>query len=149
MPVDIYEQALCEPLFHREKRQPFTKNRQAELQASYYQRRGWFKNKKRMLFKRIGLEAKLYSHIESMTELDAFAKQFLMDNYQLDIPVRPTIFFNEMCKTSTFKKGRTKRTKRGGGKCSTLKVWFRPHTTDFKRQSFFTSFNLNNFKNLF
>ena len=99
--VDIYEQKLCQPLFHREKRQPFTKNRQAELQASYYQRRGWFKNKKRMLFKRIGLEAKLYSHIETMTELDAFAKQFLMDNYQLDIPERPTIFLMKCVKPIT------------------------------------------------
>ena len=101
MPVDIYEQALCEPIFHREKRQPFTKARQAELQASYYQRRGWFQNKKRMLFKRIGLEAKLYSHIESMTELDAFAKQFLMDTYQLDIPERPTIFLMKCVKPLT------------------------------------------------
>ena len=90
--VDIYNQKLCEPLFHRLKREPFTKARQAELQASYYQRRGWFLNKKRMLFKRIGLDAKLYSHIESVDELDAFAKQFLMDNYHLDIPERPTIF---------------------------------------------------------
>ncbi len=24
--VDIYNQKLCEPLFHREARQPFTKN---------------------------------------------------------------------------------------------------------------------------
>ncbi len=52
--VDIYNQKLCEPLFHRLKREPFTKVRQAELQASYYQRRGWFLNKKRFLFKRIG-----------------------------------------------------------------------------------------------
>ena len=98
MPVDIYSQKLCEPLFHREKRQPFTKNRQAELQASYYQRRGWFQNKKRMLFKRIGLDAKKFAHIESMTELDAFSKQFLMDNYQLDVPERPTIFLMKCVK---------------------------------------------------
>jgi len=98
MPVDIYEQALCQPLFHREKRQPFTKDRQAELQASYYQRRGWFLNKKRFLFKRIGLEAKLYSHIETMDELDSFCKQFLFDNYQLDVPERPTIFLMKCVK---------------------------------------------------
>ena len=98
MPVDIYEQALCQPLFHREKRQPFTKDRQAELQASYYQRRGWFLNKKRFLFKRIGLDAKLYSHIETMDELDAFAKKFLFENYQLDVPERPTIFLMKCVK---------------------------------------------------
>ena len=70
MPIDIYEQHLCEPLFHREKQQPFTKARQAEVQASYYQRRGWFQNKKRMLFKRIGLDAKQFAPIESMEELE-------------------------------------------------------------------------------
>jgi len=96
--VDIYNQKLCEPLFHREKRQPFTKDRQAELQASYYQRRGWFLNKKRFLFKRIGLDAKLYSHIETMDELDAFAKKFLFENYQLDVPERPTIFLMKCVK---------------------------------------------------
>jgi len=96
--VDIYNQKLCEPLFHREKRQPFTKARQAELQASYYQRRGWYLNKKRMLFKRIGLDSKLYSHIQSMDELDAFAKKFLFDNYQLDVPERPTIFLMKCVK---------------------------------------------------
>ena len=97
--VDIYNQKLCEPLFHREKRQPFTKARQAELQASYYQRRGWYLNKKRMLFKRIGLDSKLYSHIQSMDELDAFAKKFLFDNYQLDVPERPTIFLMKCVKS--------------------------------------------------
>jgi len=96
--VDIYNQKLCEPLFHREKRQPFTKARQAELQASYYQRRGWYQNKKRFLFKRIGLDAKLYSHIQSMDELDAFCKQYLMDKYHLDIPERPTIFLMKCVK---------------------------------------------------
>ena len=96
--VDIYNQKLCEPLFHREKRQPFTKARQAELQASYYQRRGWYQNKKRFLFKRIGLDAKLYSHIQSMDELDAFAKKFLFENYQLDVPERPTIFLMKCVK---------------------------------------------------
>jgi hypothetical protein len=101
MPVDIYEQKLCEPLCHRLKREPFTKNRQAELQASYYQRRGWFLNKKRMLFKRIRLDAKLYSHIESMDELDAFCKQYLMDKYHLDIPERPTIFLMKCVKPVT------------------------------------------------
>ena len=99
--VDIYEQKLCEPRFHREVRQPFTKARQAELQASYYQRRGWYQNKKRFLFKRIGLDAKLYSHIQSMDELDAFCKQYLMDNYQLDIPERPTIFLMKCVKPVT------------------------------------------------
>ena len=99
--VDIYNQKLCEPLFHREARQPFTKKRQAELQASYYQRRGWFQNKKRTLFKRIGLDAKLYSHIQTVDELDAFCKQFLMDNYQLDIPERPTIFLMKCVKPVT------------------------------------------------
>ena len=96
--VDIYNQKLCQPLFHREKRQPFTKARQAELQASYYQRRGWYQNKKRFLFKRIGLDAKLYSHIQSMDELDAFCKQYLMDKYHLDIPERPTIFLMKCVK---------------------------------------------------
>ena len=96
--VDIYEQKLCQPLFHREKREPFTKARQAELQASYYQRRGWYQNKKRFLFKRIGLDAKLYSHIQSMDELDAFCKQYLMDKYHLDIPERPTIFLMKCVK---------------------------------------------------
>ena len=98
MPVDIYEQKLCEPRFHREKQQPFTKARQAELQASYYQRRGWFQNKKRTLFKRIGLDAKLYSHIQTVDELDAFCKQYLLDNYNLDIPERPTIFLMKCVK---------------------------------------------------
>jgi len=96
--VDIYNQKLCDPLFHRLKREPFTKKRQAEIQASYYQRRGWFLNKKRTLFKRIGLDAKLYSHIQTVDELDAFCKQFLMDNYQLDIPERPTIFLMKCVK---------------------------------------------------
>ena len=96
--VDIYEQKLCEPRFHREVRQPFTKARQAELQASYYQRRGWFQNKKRFLFKRIGLDAKLYSNIQTMDELDAFCKQYLMDKYHLDIPERPTIFLMKCVK---------------------------------------------------
>jgi len=99
--VDIYQQKLCEVRFHRLKREPFTKARQAELQASYYQRRGWFLNKKRFLFKRIGLDAKLYSHIETVDELDAFCKQFLMDNYQLDIPERPTIFLMKCVKPVT------------------------------------------------
>ena len=99
--VDIYNQKLCQPLFHREKRQPFTKARQAELQASYYQRRGWFQNKKRTLFKRIGLDAKLYSHIQTVDELDAFCKQFLFDNYNLDIQIRPTIFLMKCVKPVT------------------------------------------------
>ena len=99
--VDIYQQKLCDPLFHRLKREPFTKTRQAELQASYYQRRGWYLNKKRTLFKRLGLDAKLYSHIQTVDELDAFCKQFLMDNYQLDIPERPTIFFMKCVKPVT------------------------------------------------
>jgi len=99
--VDIYKQKLCEPLFHRDKQQPFTKTRQAEVQASYYQRRGWFKNKKRTLFKRIGLDAKLYSDIQSMDELDAFCKQYLLDNHQLDVPVRPTIFLMKCVKPLT------------------------------------------------
>ena len=96
--VDIYNQKLCEVRFHRLKREPFTKVRQAELQASYYQRRGWFLNKKRFLFKRIGLDAKLYSHIQTVDELDAFCKQFLMDNYNLDIQIRPTIFLMKCVK---------------------------------------------------
>ncbi len=104
MPVDIYEQKLCEPRFHREKQQPFTKARQAELQASYYQRRGWFQNKKRFLFKRIGLDSKLYSHIQSMDELDAFCKQYLFENYQLDIPERPTIFLMKCVKPQPLQK---------------------------------------------
>jgi len=99
--VDIYNQKLCEVRFHRLKREPFTKVRQAELQASYYQRRGWFLNKKRFLFKRLGLDAKLYSHIETVDELDAFCKQFLMENYQLDIPERPTIFLMKCVKPVT------------------------------------------------
>ena len=99
--VDIYNQKLCEVRFHRLKREPFTKARQAELQASYYQRRGWYLNKKRTLFKRIGLDAKLYSHIQTVDELDAFCKQFLMDNYQLDIPERPTIFLMKCVKPVT------------------------------------------------
>ena len=102
--VDIYEQKLCEPRFHREKQQPFTKARQAELQASYYQRRGWFQNKKRFLFKRIGLDSKLYSHIQSMDELDAFCKQYLFENYQLDIPERPTIFLMKCVKPQPLQK---------------------------------------------
>jgi len=96
--VDIYNQKLCEVRFHRLKREPFTKARQAELQASYYQRRGWYLNKKRTLFKRLGLDAKLYSHIQTVDELDAFCKQFLMDNYQLDIPERPTMFLMKCVK---------------------------------------------------
>ena len=99
--VDIYNQKLCEVRVHRLKREPFTKTRQAELQASYYQRRGWFLNKKRFLFKRIGLDAKLYSHIQTVDELDAFCKQFLMDNYNLDIQIRPTIFLMKCVKPIT------------------------------------------------
>jgi hypothetical protein len=98
MPIDMYDQSLCQHLFHRDKRQPFTKARQAEVQASYYQRRGWFHNKKRMLFKLLQLEAKQYAPIESMAELDAFSKQYLMDNYQLDIPIRPTLFLMKCAK---------------------------------------------------
>jgi len=98
MPIDIYEQHLCEPLFHREKQQPFTKARQAEVQASYYQRRGWFQNKKRMLFKRIGLDAKQFAPIESMEELDFFSKQYLLNNYKLDIPIRQTLFLMKCVK---------------------------------------------------
>ena len=98
MPIDIYEQSLCEHLFHRDKRQPFTKARQAEVQASYYQRRGWFYNKKRMLFKLLQLDAKQFAPIESMEELDAFSKQYLMDNYQLDIPICPTLFLMKCAK---------------------------------------------------
>ena len=99
--VDIYNQKLCEVRVHRLKREPFTKKRQAELQASYYQRRGWYLNKKRTLFKRLGLDAKLYSHIQTVDELDAFCKQFLMDNYNLDIPERPTIFLLKCVKPIT------------------------------------------------
>ena len=98
MPIDIYEQSLCEHLFHRDKRQPFTKARQAEVQASYYQRRGWFYNKKRMLFKLLQLDAKQFAPIESMEELDAFSKQYLMDKYQLDIPICPTLFLMKCAK---------------------------------------------------
>ena len=98
MPIDIYEQSLCEHLFHRDKRQPFTKARQAEVQASYYQRRGWFYNKKRMLFKLLQLDAKQFAPIESMEELDAFSKQYLMDTYQLDIPICPTLFLMKCAK---------------------------------------------------
>ena len=98
MPIDMYDQSLCEHLFHRDKRQPFTKARQAEVQASYYQRRGWFYNKKRMLFKLLQLDAKQFAPIESMEELDAFAKQYLMDKYQLDIPICPTLFLMKCAK---------------------------------------------------
>jgi hypothetical protein len=98
MLIDMYNQPLCLPVHSRDKKQPFTKNRQAEVQASYYLRRGWFQNKKRMLFKLLGLEAKQYAHIESMTELDAFSKQYLMDNYQLEIPIRQTLFLMKCVK---------------------------------------------------
>ena len=98
MLIDMYEQPLCQPLFHREKRQPFTKTRQAEVQASYYQRRGWFLNKKRTLFKLIGLDFSNYEHIVTMEDLDAFAKQYLEDNYQLEIPIRQTLFLMKCVK---------------------------------------------------
>ncbi len=54
--VDIYQQKLCEVRFHRLKREPFTKARQAELQASYYQRRGWYLTRKNPIQK-LGLDA--------------------------------------------------------------------------------------------
>jgi hypothetical protein len=98
MLIDMYQQPLCPPVHNRDKKQPFTKNRQAEVQASYYLRRGWFQNKKRALFKMIGLDAKQYAHIETMTDLDAFAKQYLMDNYQLEIPIRQTLFLMKCVK---------------------------------------------------
>lgn len=94
----MYQQPLCPPVHSRDKKQPFTKNRQAEVQASYYLRRGWFQNKKRMLFKLLGLEAKQYAHIETMTELDAFSKQYLIDNYHLEIPIRQTLFLMKCVK---------------------------------------------------
>jgi hypothetical protein len=94
----MYQQPLCPPVHNRDKKQPFTKNRQAEVQASYYLRRGWFQNKKRALFKMIGLDAKQYAHIETMPELDAFAKQYLIDNYQLEIPIRQTLFLMKCVK---------------------------------------------------
>jgi len=94
----MYEQPLHLPLFHRDKRQPFTKTRQAEVQASYYKRRGWFMNKKRSLFKLIGLDFSNYDHIVTMEGLDAFAKQYLEDNYQLDIPIRQTLFLMKCVK---------------------------------------------------
>lgn len=46
----------------------------------------------------IGLDAKQYAHIETMTDLDAFAKQYLMDNYQLEIPIRQTLFLMKCVK---------------------------------------------------
>jgi len=94
----MYQQPLCQPVQSRDKKQPFTKSRQAEVQASYYLRRGWFQNKKRALFKLLGLEAKQYAHIETMTELDAFSKQYLMDNYHLEIPIRQTLFLMKCVK---------------------------------------------------
>jgi len=98
MLIDMYQQPLCPPVQSRDKKQVFTKSRQAEVQASYYLRRGWFQNKKRMLFKLLGLEAKQYAHIETMTELDAFSKQYLMDNYHLEIPIRQTLFLMKCVK---------------------------------------------------
>ena len=92
MLIDMYQQPLCEPVQSRDKKQVFTKARQAEVQASYYLRRGWFQNKKRMLFKLLALDAKQYAHIETIAELDAFSKQYLMDNYHLEIPIRQTLF---------------------------------------------------------
>lgn len=100
MLIDMYEQPLCQPLFHRAARQPFTKTRQAEVQASYYLRRGWFLNKKRALFKLIGLKFSDYAHIATMEDLDAFASQYLADNYQLEIPTRQTLFLMKCVKHS-------------------------------------------------
>jgi len=107
MLIDMYEQPLCQPLFHRAARQPFTKTRQAEVQASYYLRRGWFLNKKRALFKLIGLKFSDYAHIATMDDLDAFASQYLADNYQLEIPTRQTLFLMKCVKHSRTASPRT------------------------------------------
>jgi len=39
-----------------------------------------------------------FAPIESMEELDAFSKQYLMDTYQLDIPICPTLFLMKCAK---------------------------------------------------
>jgi hypothetical protein len=101
MLIDMYQQPLCQPVQSRDKKQPFTKSRQAEVQASYYLRRGWFQNKKRVLFKLLSLDAKQFAHIETIAELDAFSKQYLMDNYHLEIPIRQTLFLMKCVKHQT------------------------------------------------
>jgi hypothetical protein len=98
MLIDMYQQPLCQPVQSRDKKQVFTKSRQAEVQASYYLRRGWFQNKKRSLFKLLSLDAKQFAHIETIAELDAFSNQYLMDNYHLEIPIRQTLFLMKCVK---------------------------------------------------
>jgi hypothetical protein len=88
----MYSQPLGEFLVKRTNKQVSTPERKQENQRAYYQRRGWFSNRKRHLLKKLNLSVADYKHITNVEEMDDFSRQYLLEHYKLNIKDHPSIF---------------------------------------------------------
>lgn len=68
------------------------KERQREIQRSYYKRRGAFLGYRRRLEKKLDLKANELTHIDTLVKLEAFSKNWLFTQHGLDIKENQTFY---------------------------------------------------------